>query len=280
MKKLCILLFFFLSVSTFGQSKITFGNNKAAGKVYQINGIKMYVETYGQGKPLLLIHGNGGSIEHMKNQIAYFKKTRKVYVADSRGHGKSSFVEGQVYNYDLLTKDWAVLLDSLKISNVDVFGWSDGGIIGILLARDYPSRIGKVFSYGANFTPSEVATDPRVTKGLVKFVTSQDPKTAVDKNNLAIMKMMLDFPNEDFKSFNKVKIPVMVATADHDLILLDHSLKIYRNLGNAAFHVFGMANHFISWDEPARLNKEIELFFKKPFQQKNLVPKEYEFLIN
>ncbi len=280
MKNLFILFLSFLTFSALSQSKISYGNNKAAGKVYQINDIKMYVETYGKGKPLLLIHGNGGSIEHMKNQIAYFKKTRKVYVADSRGHGKSSFVEGQVYNYDLLTKDWAVLLDSLKISNVDVFGWSDGGIIGILLARDYPSRIGKVFSYGANFTPSEDATDPRVTKGLVKFVTSQDPKTAADKNNLAIMKMMLDFPNEDFKSFNKVKIPVMVATADHDLILLDHSLKIYRNLGNAAFHVFGMANHFISWDEPARLNKEIELFFKKAFQQKNLVPKEYEFLLD
>ena len=103
MKNLCILLFLFLSISSFGQSKITFGNNKSAGKVYQINGIKMYVETYGQGKPLLLIHGNGGSIEHMKNQIAYFKKTRKVYVADSRGHGKSSFVEGQVYNYGLVS---------------------------------------------------------------------------------------------------------------------------------------------------------------------------------
>ena len=93
------------------------------------------------------------------------------------------------------------------------------------------------------------------------------------------MKMMIDYPNYDFKSFNKVNIPIMVATGDHDLILLDHSLKIYRSLGNAAFHVFGMANHFISWDEPARMNKEIELFFNKPFKQKNLVPKEYEFLL-
>ena len=280
MKNLCVLLLFITTFSSFSQSKITYGNNKVVGKYYKINDISMYVETYGQGKPLVLIHGNGGSIEHLKNQIAYFKKTRKVYVADSRGHGKSSFIEGQSYNYDLLTKDWSVLLDSLKITNVDVFGWSDGGIIGLLLARDYPNRIGKVYSYGANMTPSEVATDARVTRGVEKFIASQDPKTAVEKNNLAIMKMMLVYPNEDFTSFNKVKIPVMVATADHDLILLDHSLKIYRNLGNAAFHVFGMANHFISWEEPARLNKEIELFFNKPFKQVNLVPKEYEFLLD
>jgi len=279
MKNLLVLLLSILTFSTIAQPKVPYGQNKSAGKYFQINGIKMYVETYGQGKPLVLIHGNGGSIEHMKNQIAHFKKTRKVYVADSRGHGKSSFIEGQEYNYDILTKDWAVLLDSLKISNVDIFGWSDGGIIGLLLARDYPNRIGKVFSYGANLSPSKDATDPRVDNGVRKFVNSQDPKTAIDKNNLAIMKMMIDYPNYDFKSFNKINIPIMVATGDHDLILLDHSLKIYRSLGNAAFHVFGMANHFISWDEPARMNKEIELFFNKPFKQKNLVPKEYEFLL-
>jgi len=275
-----MLFLYLLTITTFGQSKVPYGNNRSAGKFYQINDIKMYVETYGQGKPLVLIHGNGGSIEHMKNQIAHFKKTRKVYVADSRGHGKSSFIEGQVYNYDILAKDWAVLLDSLKITNVDVFGWSDGGIIGLLLARDYPNRIGKVFTYGANLTPSDNATDASVTRGLKKFVASQDPKTAIEKNNLAIMKMMIDYPNYDFKTFNQVKIPIMVSTGDHDLILLDHSLKIYRSLGNAAFHVFGMANHFISWDEPSRLNRELEMFFNKSFKQKNLVPKEYEFLLD
>ena len=68
--------------------------------------------------------------------------------------------------------------------------------------------------------------------------------------------------------------------ADHDLILLEHSLKMYRNLGNAAFLVMGMANHFMPWEESDRLNNEIEGFFKKSFQQKNLVPKEYEFLLD
>jgi pimeloyl-ACP methyl ester carboxylesterase len=280
MKHFLLILLSLLTFLSDAQSKIQYGNNKAAGKYYQINDIKMYLETYGQGKPLLLIHGNGGSIEHLKNQIAYFKKTRKVYVADSRGHGKSSFIEGQVYNYDLLTKDWAVLLDSLKISNLDVFGWSDGGIIGLLLARDYPQRIAKVYSYGANMSPGEDAIEGRVVRGLRKLIASESPKTPSEKNAFAITKMMMDYPKEDLSTFKKVKIPVMIATADHDLILLEHSLQIYRNLGNAAFQSFGMANHFISWEEPNRLNKEIEMFFNKPFKQANLVPKEYEFLLD
>lgn len=278
MKILSVMLGLMLCFSAQAQSH--YGNNPKAGKFISLNGIKMYVETYGQGKPLLLIHGNGGSIEHMKNQISYFRKTRKVIVADSRGHGKSSFVPGQVYDYHLLTKDWAVLLDSLHLKNIDVFGWSDGGIIGLLLARDYPDKVAKVYSYGANMLSNEQAVEAKVLRGVKKFVASQNPKSPEEKNAIAITKMMIEYPNEDMTTFQKVKIPVMIATADHDIITLEHSLQIYKNLGNAAFHVMGMSNHFIAWDNPKRLNTEIELFLNSEFKQMPLVPKEYEFLLD
>jgi pimeloyl-ACP methyl ester carboxylesterase len=280
MKNIYVFLWAIATLHLVGQSQTTYGNDPQAGRYYAINGIRMYVETYGEGKPLVLIHGNGGSIEHLRNQISHFKKTRKVLVADTRGHGKSGFIEGQIYNYNLLAKDWAVLLDSLHVTNVDIFGWSDGGIIGMLLARDYPSRVGKVFSFGANMTPGEDAIEVRMLRGIRKLLAGENPASPAEKNARAITQMMLDFPKEDLASFGKVRIPVMVATADHDLILLEHSLKIYRSLGNAAFLVMGMANHFMPWDEPDRLNNEIEGFFNKPFQQKNLVPKDYEFLLD
>lgn len=280
MKKLYILVWAISTLQLASQAQTTYGQNTQAGRYYTINGIRMYVESYGQGKPLVLIHGNGGSIEHLRHQISHFKKTRKVLVADTRGHGKSSFVDGQTYNYHLLAKDWAQLLDSLRVTNVDIFGWSDGGIIGMLLARDYPSRVGKVFSFGANMSPGEDAIEGRVFRGIRKLVAGETPINPSEKNAKAITQMMLDFPQEELASFRKVQIPVMVATADHDLILLEHSLNMYRNFGNAAFLVMGMANHFMPWEEPARLNKEIEGFFNKPFQQKNLVPKEYEFLLD
>jgi pimeloyl-ACP methyl ester carboxylesterase len=117
-------------------------------------------------------------------------------------------------------------------------------------------------------------------RGIRKLVAGENPSNPAEKNARAITQMMLDYPKEDLASFGKVQIPVMVATADHDLILLEHSLKIFRSLGNAAFLVMSMANHFMPWDEPDRLNNEIEGFFNKPFQQKNLVPKDYEFLLD
>src|SRR2546423_9992426 len=100
MKKIfAILSIIFLSISGFAQNDmeklekdfekmlkspngIPYGNNKAAGKYYAIRGFKMYAEVYGTGQPVLIIHGNGGSISNFVNQIPYFSKKYKTIIAD------------------------------------------------------------------------------------------------------------------------------------------------------------------------------------------------------
>ena len=66
---------------------IPYGSNHAAGRYYEVRGIKMYTEVYGRGKPLLLIHGNGGSINAFTQTIPYFAKRYRVIAVDSRAHG-------------------------------------------------------------------------------------------------------------------------------------------------------------------------------------------------
>src|ERR1043165_4804353 len=70
--------------------KNLYGKNKAVGKYYNIRGFKMYTEVYGQGQPLLFIHGNGGSINNFTKNIPYFAAKYKVIIADSRAQGKSA----------------------------------------------------------------------------------------------------------------------------------------------------------------------------------------------
>ena len=66
-----------------------YGNDPVAGHFAQVNGISLYYETHGNGAPLLLIHGNGGSVNSVRCQIAYFSRSRRVVIADSRSHGRS-----------------------------------------------------------------------------------------------------------------------------------------------------------------------------------------------
>ncbi len=113
-------------------SAVSYGHNKAAGKYYDIRGFKMYAEIYGQGKPLLIIHGNGGSINNFIYQIPYFAKKYKVIIADSRAQGKSAD-SGDSLSYEMMADDYAALLDVMKIDSAYVIGWSDGGINALYL---------------------------------------------------------------------------------------------------------------------------------------------------
>ena len=112
MKYLVKLLMLMLTTSisgiAYGQVDIKFdtpyGDNQAIGKYAEINGAKIYYEEYGEGEPLLLIHGNGGSIKSMENQIDYFKTKYRVIIADNRGQGKSELKTDSL-TYTQITKD-------------------------------------------------------------------------------------------------------------------------------------------------------------------------------
>src|ERR1700759_1534161 len=91
MKKHSFLVVALLCLASFSFAQtISYGKNDAAGKFYDIRGFKMYCEIYGQGQPLLIIHGNGGSIGNFAQNIPYFSQKYKVIIADSRAQGRSA----------------------------------------------------------------------------------------------------------------------------------------------------------------------------------------------
>ena len=152
MKNIFSIIFFLLLVVTaLGQnSKVQYGDNPKGGKYYTIRGIKIYCEIYGSGKPLLMIHGNGGSIASFQENIPYFSKKYKVIVADSRSQGKSKDLNDSL-SFEMMADDEAALLDELHIDSAYVLGWSDGGINALLLAMRHPEKVIKLASTGANY---------------------------------------------------------------------------------------------------------------------------------
>src|SRR6478752_1660107 len=163
--KIFVVLFIFVFITSCkGQSPFDttmFGRNPKAGHYVNTRGFKMYYEEYGKGEPLLIIHGNGGSINNFLYQIPYFEQKYHVILADSRAQGKS-VDKGDSLSYEMITDDLNALLESLHLDSCYVIGWSDGGINGLMLAIRHPDKVKKLAITGANLWPDTTAVDPFV----------------------------------------------------------------------------------------------------------------------
>ena len=182
---LCISIFC-LNILSAQQSPFDttiYGRNDAAGHWLQTRGFKMYYEIYGQGEPLLIIHGNGGSINNFLYQIPYFSKDYKVILADSRSQGKS-VDNSDSLSYEMITDDLNALLDSLHLDSCYVIGWSDGGIEGLMLAIRHPDKVKKLAVTGANLSPDTTAVDPFVYNWAMNYNKQLDADPTNDQLKL------------------------------------------------------------------------------------------------
>jgi pimeloyl-ACP methyl ester carboxylesterase len=241
---------------------VRYGSNPDAAQVFEHDGIRLYYEVYGEGSPILMIHGNGESIASMRFQIDEFRKDHRVIAMDSRDHGRSGDSPGPV-TYELMADDLAALLDHLRVGPVDVVGHSDGGIEGLLLAIRHPAKIRKVVAASANTVPEgltpEALKEIRMT---VKGVTAEQLKTPEGRRKWKLYRMMLKEPHIGRKALARIPAPVLVTSADRDLIRDEHTLEIYHSLTNAQWAVFPDANHPIPWEDPERFNQTVRRFLE------------------
>ena len=135
-----------------------YGSNPAAGHTAEVNGIRLYYERYGDGEPLVMLHGNGGSIEALRFQIGFFRTRRMVIAIDSRGHGGSEMGRGRL-TFEQMSDDVAALLQQLHCGPADILGWSDGGIVALLVARRHPEVVRRLAISGANLSPEALKPD-------------------------------------------------------------------------------------------------------------------------
>jgi pimeloyl-ACP methyl ester carboxylesterase len=265
------LLFLFLigfAAQACCQPKIEYGNNKAAGKFYSVRGIKIYTEQYGSGKPLLLIHGNGGSISSMGGIIPYFSRKYKVIATDSRAHGKSTDA-GDSLSFEMMADDEAALLNEMHLDSAYVIGWSDGGIVALVLAMRHPGKVIKLASTGANLWPDSTALLPSVWKEEKKFYDDKHDKpftTAKEKNDWKIF--MLDWlqPNIDISALNQITCPSLIISGDHDVITLEHTVKIYQHIPKAFLWVLPNSGHSTLVEHRDEFNNKVNAFFEQRFK--------------
>ena len=252
---------------------IPYGANKAVGATFVHDGVTLYYEIYGEGPPLLLVHGNGGSIGTLAAQIEYFKANYKVIAMDSRDQGRSSD-SAEPITYEKMTDDLAALLDHLKTGPVDVVGWSDGGIEALLLGLRHPEKVKKIVSMAANLNPGPDAFDPEV-KALIKSMMDLPEaarNTPEGKRQLKVVGMMLKEPNISEAQLGQIKAPTLVVAADHDLIRLEHIVTIYKSLPNAELAIFPNSTHLVPYDDPELFNSTLDRFLSTPYRKIDRIP--------
>ena len=244
---------------------VPYGNNPA-GKFYDVRGFKMYCEEYGEGMPLLMIHGNGGSIHAFAHNIPYFAAKYRVIVADSRSQGKSKD-PGSELTFEMMADDEAALLDTLHVKAAYVLGWSDGGIVALALAMRHPDKVIKLASTGANIQPDASAFAPGLWNGWKKQYDADKNKiwkTDAERNKWKLFMLDWDQPNIPFEALHTISCPSLIICGDHDLISIEHTVKIFQNIPKAALWVVPFSGHGTLIQHADDFNKTVDGFFSSP----------------
>ncbi|OOQ57513.1 alpha/beta fold hydrolase [Mucilaginibacter pedocola] len=250
-----------------------YGNNKAVGKYADIRGFKMYYEVYGKGEPLLIIHGNGGSIGDFRYQIPYFAKNYMVILADSRKQGKSTDATDSL-SYEMMADDLNGLLDNLKVKSANVIGWSDGGIEGLLLAMRNPDKVKKLAVTGANLWPDTTAVDNYVADFVMKqnivgadsVKKMKNPSVEI-KNQLKLLHLLSYEPHITREALHKISCPTLVIGGDHDVIKAEHTLAIAKSIPQSYLWILPNSGHSTPIFYRDMFNQVIGDFLSKPYRK-------------
>ena len=240
-----------------------FGRNELIGKYETVNRLKMYYEVYGEGEPLLMIHGNGGSINNFLYQIPYFAKNYKVITVDSRAQGKSEDLQDSL-SFEMMADDFSALLDKLHLDSCYVLGWSDGGINGLLLAMRHPEKVKKLAITGANLWPDTTAISiDDYNWGLSYYDTlGKMPQTPDIIKTRKLVKLDTFEPHITLEQLHQIKCPTLVIGGDHDIILTEHTMLIAKSIPGAYLWILPNSSHSTLIDYKDLFNKTVDDFFE------------------
>lgn len=194
-----------------------------------VNGIDLFYTRSGCGRPLIMVHGNGEDHTIFDEAVEILREHFTVYAVDSRDHGESTKVSE--LHYQNMADDICAMLEALDLDDVVFYGFSDGGIIGLLLAME-TDRVSKMIISGAN-TKTFTLRWNFIFKALDEYIKYREPK----------VKLMLVEPNIPDSALKKISIPVHVLAGENDLIRESHTRHIAAQLPNSTLQILAGEGH-------------------------------------
>jgi pimeloyl-ACP methyl ester carboxylesterase len=195
-----------------------------------VNGVDLFYTKTGCGQPFILTHGNGENHEIFDKIIDLLSEKFCVYALDTRGHGNSSKVNE--CNYQDIADDFVGFIKQLELVKPVFYGFSDGGIAGIIIASQHPDLLDKLIISGANVTPKGLKNKWRLLFKIIYFFT-RDKK----------IKMLISQPNIDDYELQQIKTPTLVLAGQKDMIKEKHTLNIAAQIQNSKLKIIEGENH-------------------------------------
>ncbi len=216
---------------------------KGSGQYAEVNGINLYVETHGSGKPLILLHGGLGSGEMFGPVLPALAKDHQVLAVDLQGHGRTADIDRPI-DPRLMADDIAALIYHLGLDKPDLVGYSLGGGVALHTAAKHPDKVGKLVVASINIRPDAIYPEMRVLQGQVnaaaaEFMTDTPMYQLYEK----VAPRPEDFPRlldkigtfmaQDFDYSDEVRslrVPTLVVAADADMAPPSHHVEIFNLL--------------------------------------------------
>ncbi|TGN17371.1 alpha/beta fold hydrolase [Leptospira idonii] len=210
----------------------------------EVNGLKMYYEIYGQGQPLVLIHGGGSTIQtSFEKIIPLLAKNRKVIAVELQAHGRTND-RGKDLSFEQDADDVAAFLKNLNIDKADFFGFSNGGTTTLQITIRHPKIVNKII-LGSPLAKRNGVPDwfwgfmkQAKLENMPELLKVGYRKVAADPNGLQVMhdrdaKRMVhfkDIPEEQIKS---IQTPTLIIIGDKDVITPEHAIELHRQIANS-----------------------------------------------
>jgi pimeloyl-ACP methyl ester carboxylesterase len=245
------------------------------GRYVEIGELKTWYDQQGAGEPLVLLHGGMSTNETWGAQMPDFGARFRVTAPERRGHGHTPDLEGPM-SYDVMANDTIGFLEAVVGNPAHLIGWSDGGIVGLLIAMARPDLVRKLVVIGANFDPSGMV--PQAMQGLTSMTAGSDDlavyRTLYEAASpdgpehwpvvfAKFQKMVSTQPNITHEQLGRIGAPTLVLIGDDDMISLEHTSALYNAIPNSELAVVPGTSHTLLMEKPYLVNQLVLDFLEK-----------------
>lgn len=232
---------------------------------------RIWYGIYGSGDPVVLLHGALGNSSDWGFQVpALIARGHRAILIDNRGRGRSTRGT-EPFSYELMAAEVLAVMDALRVERAAVVGWSDGAIIGLVLAMQRPERVSRVFAFGANMDLSGVKDvnllNPLITRVLVRakkdYTRLSSTPDEFKHMSSAVNAMMATQPNYSADDLATISIPVAIVSGDDDeFIETAHTEYLASAIPDAKRLVVPGTTHFAPVQRPDRFNEAMLAFLR------------------